>query len=50
MAHDIVDLIGDPSLRDRIKENIRITEREKLWTWNERMQAEFSDIDKLVNC
>lgn len=48
MAHDIVDLIGNQSLRDRIKENIRITEKEKLWTWNERMQAEFSDIDKLV--
>lgn len=50
MAHDIVDLISNPSLRDRIKENIRITEKEKLWTWNERMQAEFSDIDNLVKC
>ena len=50
MAHDIVDLISNPSLRDRIKENIRITEKEKLWTWNERMQAEFSDINKLVKC
>lgn len=48
MAHDIVDLISNPSLRDIIKENIRITEKEKLWTWNERLQAEFSDIDKLV--
>ncbi len=50
MAHDIVDLIGNPSLRNRIKENIRITEKEKLWTWNERMRAEFSDINKLVKC
>ena len=50
MAHDIVDLISNPSLRDRIKKNIRITEREKLWTWKERMQAEFSDINKLVEC
>jgi len=48
MAHDIVDLINNPSLRDRIKENVRITEKEKLWTWNERMQAEFFDIEKLV--
>jgi glycosyltransferase involved in cell wall biosynthesis len=49
MAHDIVDLIGNPTLRDNIKRNIRITEKEKLWTWDERLQAEFSDIDKLVS-
>jgi glycosyltransferase involved in cell wall biosynthesis len=49
MARDIVDLISNPSLRDRIKGNIRITEKEKLWTWNERMQAEFTDIDRLVS-
>ena len=50
MALDIVDLIHNPSLRDRIKEKLRITEKEKLWTWNERMQAEFSEINKLVKC
>ena len=49
MAHDIVDLIGNPTLRDNIKRNIRITEKEKLWTWNERLQAEFSNIDKIVS-
>ena len=48
MAHDIVDLISDPLLMDQIKRNIQITEQEKLWTWNERMQAEFSEIEKLV--
>lgn len=48
MAHDIVDLINTPSLSDKIKKNIRVTEKEKLWTWDERMQAELSEIDKLV--
>ena len=48
MAHDIVDLLSNPALMDQIKRNIRITEQEKLWTWNERMQAEFSEIEKLV--
>jgi glycosyltransferase involved in cell wall biosynthesis len=48
MAQDIVELISTPSLGERIKENIRITEREKLWTWNERLRAEFAAINKLV--
>ena len=48
MAHDIVDLINTPSLSTKIKKNIKVTEKEKLWTWDERMQAEFIDIDKLV--
>ena len=50
MAHDIVELISSPSLRDRIRNNIRITEKEKLWTWKERMQAEFSEINNLFKC
>jgi glycosyltransferase involved in cell wall biosynthesis len=49
MAQDIVELINAPSLRDKIKKNIRVTEKEKLWTWGERMQAELSEIDKLVS-
>lgn len=48
MAHDIVTLIHTPSLRDKIKTNIQITERKKLWTWDERLNAEFTEIDKLV--
>ncbi len=50
MAHDIVELIKNPSLRDRIKENIKITERDKLWSWRERMEAEFLEINKLITC
>ena len=50
MAHDIVDLINTPALREKIRTNIKNTEKEKLWTWNERLQAEFSEINKLVEC
>jgi glycosyltransferase involved in cell wall biosynthesis len=49
MAHDIVEVINTPELRDSIKQNIKITEKEKLWTWDERLQAEYSEIDKLVS-
>ena len=48
MAHDIVDLISNPALREKIKKNIRITEKEKLWTWKERLHAEFSEINRLI--
>ena len=50
VARDIVELANTPGLRDRMKHNIRTTEKEKLWTWNERMQAEYSEINKLVEC
>ena len=48
MAQDIVDLLGDESLRNKIKQNIVTTENEKLWTWEERMKVEFLEINKLV--
>lgn len=48
MAHDIIELAGDPVLQGVIRTNIRITEKEKLWTWNDRLQAELSEIDMLL--
>lgn len=48
VACDIVDLINTPALRNFITGNIKITERDMLWSWEERMRAEFSDIDALV--
>lgn len=48
MAEDIVALAHNSELQDVIKRNVRATELEKLWTWDERLQAEFSEIDKLI--
>jgi glycosyltransferase involved in cell wall biosynthesis len=48
MALDIVALAHSSALQDTIKRNIRATELEKLWTWDERLQAEFSEVEKLV--
>lgn len=48
MAQDMVALAHNSALQDFIKRNVRATELEKLWTWDERLQAEFSEIEKLV--
>lgn len=48
MAKDIAYLARTPSLLDQAKANLSVTAQEKLWTWNERLQAEFSDVNSLV--
>jgi len=48
MARDLASLAHNPPLQDTIKRNIKATESEKLWTWDERLAAEFSDIAQLV--
>ncbi|MGA2406165.1 MAG: glycosyltransferase [Bacteroidales bacterium] len=48
MAKDIYELINNPELKETIIKNIKITENEKLWTWEERMNAEVSEIEKLI--
>ncbi len=48
MAQDIVALAHNSALQDTIKRNIRLAELEMLWTWDERLQAEFSEVEKLV--
>jgi len=47
MAHDISDLITDDQLREKIIKNIAVTEEEKLWTWQERMNAEVAEVENL---
>jgi len=48
MARDIVELARAPELRAKIKVNIQTTASEKLWTWNQRMDAEFVEINALL--
>ena len=48
MSIDIHHLLGDESLQKRIEENIRITEASRLWTWEERMNKEVEEIDRLT--
>ncbi len=48
IALDLAALAHDSVLRETIEENVRVTELERLWTWDERLHAEFSEVEKLV--
>ena len=48
MAMDLYELIHSPDLQKNIIENIKKTEKEKLWTWNERLNAEVREVEKLL--
>ncbi len=48
MANDIYEVINNESLRKRIISNIKKTEKEKLWTWKERFEAEIKEVEKLI--
>ena len=47
MATDLVALMQDESLKTRIRRNVEKTEKEKLWTWQERMDAEVKAVEEL---
>jgi len=44
MAVDMIKVIDNSNLRDQIKKKLKVTEVERLWTWEERMEAEYVDI------
>jgi glycosyltransferase involved in cell wall biosynthesis len=48
MAKDICELINNEDLQKKIIENIKITEKEKLWTWEERFNAELNEVERLL--
>jgi len=48
MAKDIVELIRNSKLRKKIILNIKKTEREKLWTWQERLRKEVEEVYNLI--
>jgi glycosyltransferase involved in cell wall biosynthesis len=48
MATDIIRVIKDKNLVSKLKENIRKTEVEKIWTWDERMAAEIAAVSELL--
>jgi glycosyltransferase involved in cell wall biosynthesis len=48
MAQDMVALTKNPLQQDTIRQNIRVTEMDRLWTWDERLHAEISVVEKLV--
>lgn len=49
IAADIYEVLNNEKLRKKIEENIKITEREKLWTWEERFNAEIKEVERLFD-
>jgi len=47
IAGDIVRLMKDQQLYEKIKGGIKEVERQKLWTWDERFQAELERVNML---
>jgi len=48
MAKEVVQVLKDKSLVARLRENLRKTEAEKIWTWDERMKAETDAAQELL--
>jgi glycosyltransferase involved in cell wall biosynthesis len=48
MAQDMAALAHNSDLQDTIKRNIMITESKMLWSWEERLQVELTEVEKLV--
>lgn len=49
VAKDIYTLLNDNKLQEVIKENIILTEKEKLRNWEERMREEVQTVEGLLN-
>jgi len=47
-AKDLYLLFNNKMLQAELKKNIKQTEHEKLWTWEERMNTEISEVTKLL--
>lgn len=49
MSSDIAELIANMEQFIYIKENLQQTAQEKIWTWQERMNAEINEVSKLLD-
>jgi glycosyltransferase involved in cell wall biosynthesis len=48
MAKDMDALINDEDLQEKIIKGIKLLEKEKLWTWQQRFDAEVKEVESLV--
>lgn len=49
IGDDLFKVIKDKELQEEIKKGIIQTEQLKLWTWNQRLKAEVSKVENLLN-
>ena len=47
VAQDLLELLQNESKMKELKNNLLITEHEKLYTWDERLSKEISEVEKL---
>ncbi|WP_160745118.1 glycosyltransferase family 4 protein [Croceibacterium soli] len=47
-ASDIARLVRDAAWADELRKGVRAVARERLWTWRDRMNAEVSDVEMLL--
>lgn len=47
MSKTIISVLRDQAARAKIKQNIRLTEEQKLWSWDERLAAEIKAVESL---
>jgi len=48
MAKDIYSLLKNDTFKNVLVENVKKIEKEKLWTWRERMDSEIYEVEKLL--
>jgi len=47
-AEDILNLIRDKNSYEKILKNVEKIEKEKLWTWDERLKAEVDRVEGIL--
>jgi glycosyltransferase involved in cell wall biosynthesis len=49
MAKDMFYIINNKEYRNKILEGVKLTEKEKLWNWDERLSSEIKELEKLFD-
>jgi glycosyltransferase involved in cell wall biosynthesis len=48
ISSDVVKLLKDPALEEKIIKKVIQLEKSKVWTWDERLEAEVRETEKLI--
>ena len=48
MKNDFLEVLENPSQITNMKENLKVKEKEKLWSWEDRFKAEVLLVDELI--
>lgn len=48
IAEDVIRVLNDEALRDKITNGVRAVEKKKLWTWDERLNTEVTRVELLL--